>query len=297
MTLSNAVGKHVVRPLSPHAIPVIADAAVEREFGTGALKITPGHDPPTTRSASATGSPQAVGRSVPTRASTDAVERRIRGLDRFEARKRAVSARCAIGGALVEDEPLHGEHRRRATGATTSIEPLLSLQWFVKMKPLAAAGAARVARPASCASCPSAIARTYERLAREHPRLVHLAPDLVGPPAAGLVLRERRIVDGGRRAAPQACADVRRQDELPTTRTRSTLGSPAAYGRSHPRLAGARRQNCAAWYPNQVLITAREIIFLWVARMVMFGHPLRRRRPVRDGADHAARAWTSKGAR
>ncbi|MBV8223263.1 MAG: class I tRNA ligase family protein, partial [Candidatus Eremiobacteraeota bacterium] len=97
------IGKLVERPLSPHAIPVIADAAVERAFGTGALKITPGHDQADAEIGERHGL-AAISVIGPDGRMTDAVEMEFAGLDRFDARKLAAET-LRTRGALVKEEP------------------------------------------------------------------------------------------------------------------------------------------------------------------------------------------------
>jgi valyl-tRNA synthetase len=128
------IGSLVERPLSPHAIPVIADRAVQREFGTGALKITPGHDQTDAEIGERHGL-AAISVIGPDAKMTDAVEAEFVGLDRFEARKRAVEA-LRKRGVLVKEEP-YTVSVGTCYRCDTIVEPLLSLQWFVKIKPLA----------------------------------------------------------------------------------------------------------------------------------------------------------------
>ena len=117
---------------------------------------------------------------------------------------------------------------------------------------------------AACASTPSAWTRRLPELAREHPPVVHLAPALVGPPAAGLVLRRRGDLRG-RRAARAATAGS-------ATPTCSTPGSRPALWPFATLGWPEETPELRAFYPTDVISTARDIIFLWVARMVMFGH-------------------------
>ena len=150
----------------------------------------------------------------------------------------------------------------------TVIEPWLSDQWFVDMKPLAAAGDRGRARRARDLP-PEALGERVLPLDGEHPRLVHLAPAVVGPPHPGVLLRRVRAsgrLDGG----PHRVPDVRRR-RFARTRTSSTRGSARSCGRS-PRSAGrSRRPSSEYFYPTSVLSTARDILFLWVARMIMSG--------------------------
>ena len=128
------VGTMVLRPLLPGQIPVIADAAVERDFGTGALKITPAHDQTDFEIGTRHGlpSPSVIGFDGRL---TGEVEAEFAGMDRFEARALAVR-RLRDRGAFVDEQP-HTVSVGLCYRCDTPVEPLLSLQWFVKMESLA----------------------------------------------------------------------------------------------------------------------------------------------------------------
>src|SRR5579883_3114211 len=127
------IGRRVRLPLVGREIPVIADAAVDPAFGTGAVKVTPAHDPQDFQIAGRHGLPE-VEVIGPDGRMTEAAGRWA-GLDRFEARRQVVEALQAQG-LLVKSEPHH-----HAVGVCdrckTDVEPRLSLQWFCRMKPLA----------------------------------------------------------------------------------------------------------------------------------------------------------------
>ena len=269
------IGKLVMRPLSPHAIPVIADAAVERSFGTGALKITPGHDQADAEIGERHGL-AAISVIGPDARMTDAVEADFVGLDRFEARERAVAA-LRERGVLVKEEPY-----TVSTGfcyrCDTIVEPLLSLQWFVKIKPLAdpALAATKTGR---IRFVPQRYQRTYEDwlehirdwcISRQiwwgHRLPVWYCPD-------GHVT----VAETTPTSCPQCPGKQLTQDED----TLDTWFSSALWPFS---ILGwpERTTELAAWYPNQLMITAREIIFNWVARMVMFGLHFANDIPFRD---------------
>ncbi len=159
---SNIVGRSVwLPPLFERAIPIVADEAVDMEFGTGAVKVTPAHDQADYEIGvrHALEMPSVIGLDARI-AGTDVNVGPYAGLDRFEARERIVAdlERC---GVLLEAQP----HRHSVATSDRSgdvTEPLLSLQWFVKMAPLAkpALGAYRDGR---LRFVPERHGRTYER--------------------------------------------------------------------------------------------------------------------------------------
>ncbi|MBV8282540.1 MAG: valine--tRNA ligase [Candidatus Eremiobacteraeota bacterium] len=258
------IGKLVERPLSPHAIPVIADAAVERAFGTGALKITPGHDQADAEIGERHGL-AAISVIGPDGRMIDAVEAEFVGLDRFDARKLAVET-LRTRGVLVKEEP-YTVSVGRCYRCETIVEPLLSLQWFVKIKPLA--------EPALIASktgklrfVPARYQRTYEDWL-EHIRDWCISRQIwwghrlpVWYCANGHVIVAE--------STPDACAECGNRE---LTQDPDTLDTWFSSGLWPFSILGWPQDSIElrAWYPNQVLVTAREIIFNWVARMVMFG--------------------------
>jgi valyl-tRNA synthetase len=258
------VGHNVVRPLSPAPIPVIADQAVEREFGTGALKITPGHDQ---TDAEIGERHNLTGISVigfDAKMTTD-VEPAFVGLDRFEARTKAVELLRERG--LLEREEPHRLAQGTCYRCDTVVEPLLSLQWFVKMKTLAAP-ALEASRSGRLRFWPQRYQRTYddwlERIRdwciSRQIWLGHRLPVWICPNDHVNVAETK----------PQACATCGRPELTQAPDTLDTWFSSALWPFS---ILGWPEQTpeLAAWYPTQLLITAREIIFLWVARMVMMG--------------------------
>ena len=258
------IGKTVMRPLSPAPIPVIGDASVEREFGTGALKITPAHDFTDNEIGERHGLPQ------PSVIGFDAtlvgdVEPEFAGMDRFDARTLAVQ-RLRERGALLDEQP-HVTSIGICYRCETPIEPLLSLQWFVKMQPLA--------EPALAASREGRVRFVPERYQRTYDDWLERIRDWN---------ISRQIWWGHRlpvwycgvdhatvaETAPAACATCGRTD---LTQDEDTLDTWFSSGLWPFSILGWPEQTpeLAAWYPAQVLVTAREIIFLWVARMVMLG--------------------------
>ena len=128
----NLVGKNVILPIRNKAIPVIADAAVDPSFGTGAVKVTPGHDPTDFEIGERAGLPIVSIFNEDATLNDEGEE--FAGLDRFEARRK-VKERLKELGLVIDDKPyLHAVgHCQRCE---TQVEPIVSKQWFVKVKPL-----------------------------------------------------------------------------------------------------------------------------------------------------------------
>jgi valyl-tRNA synthetase len=284
---AHLVGKHVVLPIVDRAIPVIADEAVQPEFGTGAVKVTPAHDQtdyeigqrhdlpmPTVIDfdARVTVPVWRYDETPERRAPIDAQAAKMApyaGLDRFEARKRIVDDLRALG-ALVEQRPYHTTMPVSSrTGAV--IEPLLSLQWFVRIEPLARP-ALEAYRSGQIRFVPERFGRTYAaglegirdwNISRQiwwgHQLPVWYTPndDVVVARDEAEALRIARERYG--------TTELRRDPDTLDTWFSSGLWPFSILGWPE------RTPELEHWYPNQVMITAREIIFLWVIRMVMLG--------------------------
>ena len=250
------IGKNVVLPIVDRAIPVIADDAVDPAFGTGAVKVTPAHDqtdyeigqrhelpmPTVIDFDGRVAAPiwrydETPERRAPIDAQAEKMHAYV-GFDRFDARKRIVDDLRALG-ALVDEKPY------RTTLPLSSrthavIEPLLSLQWFVTMQPLAQP-ALEAYRSGALRFVPERFGRTYAAGAGEHPRLEHLAPGLVGPPASGVVHAERRRGRRARRRRSEAhrARALRHRRAAPRSRHARHVVQLGAVAVLDPGLAGA----------------------------------------------------------
>jgi valyl-tRNA synthetase len=284
---AHLIGKNVVLPIVERAIPVIADEAVLREFGTGAVKVTPAHDQtdyeigqrhdlpmPTVIDfdARVTAPLWRYDETPERRAPIDAqAERMARyaGLDRSEARTAIVADLRALG-ALVDERPYHTTLPVSSRSGAV-IEPLLSLQWFVRMKPLAEPALAAYRR-GSPRFVPERFGRTYVA-GLENIRDWNISRQVWwGHQLPVWYTREGEIV-----VAPDEDAAKRLARERFGTdhleRDPDTLDTWFSSGLWPFSILGwpDRTPELDHWYPNQVMITGREIIFLWVTRMVMLG--------------------------
>jgi valyl-tRNA synthetase len=267
------IGKNVVLPLLDRPIPVIADETVEKDFGTGAVKVTPGHDP----------NDYARGQrfKLPiVSIFTDAGEVNeqggpYRGLSREEARKRVVADLEARG--LMDRISDHEHSVAISDRSGTVIEPRISEQWFVKMEPLAkpaiaaVKGGAVTAKPA-LRFVPERWTKVYlDWLENVRDWCIsrqlwwgHRVP--VWYDADGVAIASRTELKIGD-PHPKTGKPIARQDpDVLDTWASSWLWPLATLG--WPK----QTDDLKRYYPTQFLSTAREIIYLWVARMVMAGY-------------------------
>ena len=257
------VGATVRLPLVDRLIPVVADAAVDREFGTGAVKVTPAHDPNDHEIAERTACPAV--NILTEEAIVNAEGGRFEGLDRHAAR-REVKAALAELGLLerVTEAPHSVGHCYRCR---TEVEPRLSLQWFVATRPLAEQAMAAV-RSGQTRFEPVRYEKTFFGW-MEQIRDWCVSRQLWGGTASRLVLPGRPRHRGP--PGPDGLRHLRRRRAGPGRGRARHLVPRAGSGRSRPSAGPTRPRT---WPPStrpSVLVTGYDIIFFWVARMLMFG--------------------------
>ncbi len=259
------VGQRVVVPLVDRVVPVIADARVDPDFGTGAVKITPGHDPLDYEIGKDHGLPVLVVVGQDGRMNDQAGP--FAGQDRFEARER-VAAAIAARGLVVRQEP-YRTRVGRCDRCHTVIEPLLSEQWFCDVREMAAR-AAEAIRSGRVRFFPERWARVaLDWLDNIRPWCIsrqlwwgHRIPAWWCARCGHVVVSKTAPQEG----CPGCGDQVWRQDpDVLDTWFSSALWPFATLG--WPR----DTEDLRYFYPTSVLITDRGIIFLWVCRMIMFG--------------------------
>lgn len=260
------VGRELLLPLVGRRIPVVGDDAVEAGFGTGAVKVTPAHDPVDFEIGRRHSLPQLDVMTDDGRMN-DEVPAEFRGLDRFAARK-AVVAAFEAQGLLVKVEK-----HRNAVGqcyrCDTVVEPRLSDQWFVSMKPLA--------EPALEAWRDGRIRFIPERQGDAYSRWLEGIRDWCisrqlwwGHRIPVWYCREagctERIVSRTDVTACPICGGAVEQDpDVLDTWFSSWLVPFTSLGWPE------ETEDLKAFYPGSALVTAPEILFFWVARMIMAG--------------------------
>lgn len=273
------IGKDVVIPVANRKIPVIADSFVDMSFGTGAVKVTPSHDINDFEMGLRHDLPQITVIGFDAKMTAEAGK--YAGMDRYACRK-ALVAELEQGGYLAGIDP-HTHAVGQCYRCDTVIEPLISKQWFVKMKPLADP-AIKAAETVQIAFVPERFTKIYlgwlenikdwcisRQLWWGHRIPVWYCQDC----GEMMVARE----------TPKSCVKCGSErleqdpDVLDTWFSSalwpfSTLGWPEKTG------------ELQHFYPTSVLVTGRDIIFFWVARMIFMGLEFMKAEPFKDVLIH-----------
>ncbi len=261
---ASLIGKTLRLPLTDREIPVIADEYVEREFGTGCVKITPAHDPNDFEVGKRHNLPSICVMNGD--GTMNEYAGKYQGLDRYEARKSAL-ADLEKGGYLVKIEK-HPHNVGHCYRCHSTVEPLVSKQWFVKMEPLA--------KPAIQAVMKNRVKFVPERFSKIYYNWMenvrdwcisrqlwwgHRIPVWYCEDCGAVVCEKEDPT-----VCPTCQSARLRQDEdvLDTWFSSalwpfSTLGFPE------------ETEDYKYFYPTDVLVTGYDIIFFWVARMIFSG--------------------------
>jgi valyl-tRNA synthetase len=269
-------GGSVRVPFIGREIPIIADPWVSPEFGTGAVKITPAHDP----------NDYAVGQRhklqsiniMDETAHLNDVAGPFAGLDRYEARKRIVVELEDQPGYSVKD---HSHAVGKCDRSKTVVEPRLSTQWFIKIKPLADKAIAAVDE-GHIRFTPEQYRKTYDEWMRNiHDWCIsrqlwwgHRIPAWHCAACGNVTVA---------RETPEACEHcgsevITQETDVLDTWFSSGLLPMSVFGWPD------QTPDLAAFYPTELLVTGFDILFFWVARMIMFGCHFMLDVPMPDGS-------------
>lgn len=273
------IGKNLILPIVNKRIPVVADDYVDMDFGTGAVKITPAHDPNDFEVGLRHG--LEVIRVMNDDGTMNSLAGKYAGMDRFECRKAIVEDLAALG-VLEKTEP-HAHNVGHCYRCHSSVEPIVSKQWFVKMDELAAP-AIEAVKNKSIKFTPDRFAKIYfnwmnnikdwcisRQLWWGHRIPVYYCQD------CGAVICSEDT--------PSKCDKcggtklIQDEDVLDTWFSSalwpfSTLGYPD------------NTEDLKYFYPTDVLVTGYDIIFFWVARMIFSGLEHMHRIPFKDVLIH-----------
>lgn len=262
------VGKSLILPLVGREIKIIADDYVDREFGTGALKITPAHDP-NDFNLGKKYNLEILNMLTPDGKIVDDYPK-YAGLDRFDARK-VIEKDLEEQGFLIKKEHLH-----HAVGGcyrcNTVVEPRISKQWFVKMKPLAEQ-ALEVVRNGEVKILPKRMEKIYYNWLENIrdwciSRQIwwgHRIPAWYGEDGKLFVAMDEAEAKKMAKEYYGKDVELRQEEDVLDTWFSSALWPFSTMGWPD------KTKELELFYPTNTLVTGADIIFFWVARMIMFG--------------------------
>ncbi|MBR5156778.1 MAG: valine--tRNA ligase [Clostridia bacterium] len=257
---THLVGKTLILPLVGREIPIVADEYVDKEFGTGAVKITPAHDP----------NDFEVGlrhnleciKVLNDDATINRFGGKYEGLDRYEARKQMIADLDAEGLLLKIEDHTHNVGGCYRCG--TTVEPITSKQWFVKMQPLAKE-ALRVVEDGTIKFSPERLTKTYTNwMENVHDWCIsrqlwwgHRIPAFYCDECGETTVTEDDIT-----VCPKCGGKVHQDEDVLDTWFSSALWPFSTLGWPE------ETEDFKYFFPTDVLVTGYDIIFFWVARMI-----------------------------
>ncbi|MEN1929566.1 valine--tRNA ligase [Luteimonas sp. MJ250] len=281
------IGKTVTLPLTGRKVPVIADAYVDRAFGTGVVKVTPAHDFNDYAVGQRHGLPM-INLFTPDAAVNANAPEKYRGMDRYVARKAVLEDLEALG-LLLETKP-HKLQVPRGDRTGQAIEPYLTDQWFVRMDTLAARGLERFegrdGGEPDIRFVPPNWINTYRHWMENIQDWCisrqlwwgHRIPAWYDEAGNAHVGRDE--ADARARSGLGADVALRQDDDVLETWFSSGIWPMSTMG--WPDAEAMRERGFDDFVPSSVLVTGFDIIFFWVARMVMLTDRLTGRAPFHD---------------
>ncbi|MDH6674787.1 valyl-tRNA synthetase [Paenibacillus sp. LBL] len=275
------IGKTLVLPIVGREIPVIADEYVEKDFGSGAVKITPSHDPNDFEMGQRHNLPQIT--VMDESGTMNEFAGKYQGLDRSECRKQIVNDMKESGVLLRVEDHVHQVGHSERTGAV--VEPYLSTQWFVNMQPLAQAAVEAQKSGKGVNFVPDRFERTYlhwmenvrdwcisRQLWWGH-RIPAWYSESTGEVVVAMNEEEARAKLGK--------DDLRQDEDVLDTWFSSALWPFSTMG--WPDLDS---EDFKRYYPTNVLVTGYDIIPFWVSRMIFQGLEFTDQMPFKDTLIH-----------
>lgn len=270
------IGKNVILPIMNREIPVLADEYVEMDFGTGAMKVTPAHDPNDFE----IGNRHNLERInvMNTDGSINALGGKYEGMDRFECRKQLIADLKESGELVKVERHMHQVGHSERSGAI--VEPYLSTQWFVKMAPLAEQALNNQQTENRIEFVPNRFENTFSRWMENIHDWTISRQLWWGHQIPAWYHNETGEIYVGKEAPADIENWTQDEDVLDTWFSSalwpfSTLGWPDTDSLDYQQ-----------FYPTNVLVTGYDIIFFWVARMIFQGLEFTGKRPFDDVLIH-----------
>ncbi|WP_339193173.1 valine--tRNA ligase [Aeribacillus sp. FSL W8-0870] len=270
------IGKTVKLPITGREIPIVADEYVDMEFGSGAVKITPAHDPNDFE----IGNRHNLERILVMNEDGTMNEKagKYEGMDRFECRKQLVKDLQEEGILFKIEEHIHSVGHSERSGAV--IEPYLSTQWFVKMKPLAEAALNLQKTEGKVHFIPERFEKTY----------LHWLENIRDWCISRQLWWGHRIPAWYHKETGEVYVDHEPPKDIENWEqdpdVLDTWFSSALWPFSTMGWPDKEAKDYKRYYPTDVLVTGYDIIFFWVSRMIFQGLEFTEKRPFKDVLIH-----------
>lgn len=270
------IGKTIILPIMDREIPIVADEYVEKDFGSGAVKITPAHDPNDFEVGNRHDLPRLIVMNED--GTMNAKSGKYEGLDRFEARKQIIADFKELGLFIKQDSHLHSVGHSERTGAI--VEPYLSKQWFVKMEPLAKQALDFQKTEEKINFVPPRFEKTYENwMDNIHDWCIsrqlwwgHRIPAWYHKKTGELYVGTE---------APADLENWEQDEDVLDTWFSSGLWPFSTMG-----WPDTENEDYKHFFPTNVLVTGYDIIFFWVSRMIFQSLEFTGHKPFNDTLLH-----------
>ena len=254
------IGKTLLLPLTDREIPVISDEYVDKEFGTGCVKITPAHDPNDFEVGKRHDLP--IIKVMNDDATMNSYAGKYEGMDRYECRKAMIEDLEKLGLLVKVEEHSHNVGQCYRCG--TTIEPIVSDQWFVKMEPLAEA-AIKAVNEKHTEFVPERFSKIYMNwMENVYDWCIsrqlwwgHRIPAFYCDSCGEMTVSKEDIT-----VCPKCGKPVRQEEDVLDTWFSSALWPFSTLGWPE------KTEDLDYFYPTSVLVTGYDIIFFWVSRMI-----------------------------
>ncbi|MBF8419436.1 MULTISPECIES: valine--tRNA ligase [Heyndrickxia] len=270
------IGKTIVLPIVGREIPIIADEYVDMAFGSGAVKITPAHDPNDFE----VGNRHNLERILVMNEDGTMNENagKYKGMDRFECRKQIVKDLKALGVLVKVEDHIHSVGHSERSGAV--VEPYLSTQWFVKMQPLADAAVKLQASEGKVHFVPERFEKTY----------LHWMENIRDWCISRQLWWGHRIPAWYHKETGEVYVDTEPPRDIENWEqdpdVLDTWFSSALWPFSTMGWPDEEAEDYKRYYPTDTLVTGYDIIFFWVSRMIFQGLEFTGKRPFKDVLIH-----------
>lgn len=273
---THLIGKKVINPANGQAIDIIADEYVDIEFGTGAMKCTPAHDPNDFEIGMKYGLEMPI--CINPDGTMNELANEFEGQDRFECRKNLVNKIEKDGNLIKVETHIHEVGHSERTNVI--VEPYLSKQWFVKMKPLADEVLNQQANPETKINFyPERFEKTFNHWLENIEDWTISRQLWWGHRIPAWIHNESDEVHVGTEA-PKDIENWTQDPDVLDTWFSSALWPFSTLG--WPEIT----EDYKRYYPNSVMITGYDIIFFWVTRMAFMGRHFTKTRPFKDVLIH-----------